>query len=560
MRPILYLPAALCWAVCSFGSCALPQFAKAQTAAALDLPAKVDAIFQKWNHTDTPGCALGLRHGAAPPLVRAYGSADLEHGAGISQDTVFEAGSVSKQFTAAAILMLVERGKLGLDDDVRKYIPELPEYGAKMTIAQLLGHTSGLRDWEGIAEIAGWPRTTRLYTQKDVLEIATRQKRLNFKPGTEFSYTNTGYELLAVIVERVGGESLATFSSNYLFKPLGLLHTRWREDFRTVVRERAVAYNPDPHGYHQFMPFDDVIGSGGLLTTIGDLLSWNDALDAGKLGRFVSMELQRNSTLADGRTLPYARGLIVSSNHGLREVWHDGETAGYEAFLARYPDEHVSIALLCNAGEEVDPASLGGKVAAVLLPVLGKVSQAGAADEAPLAPRLEPYAGTYFSLRTGVRMRLEAKNGRLQRAPSDDMFSAIGGGIFKGPDSTMRFTGYDRFVREFTDGRRAQFERVLTSLPERQQLATLEGRYTSEEALASLNVRVVSGHLVIVRDDRQWSVAHLDMLSTDTFSTGHSVYRFERDTKGKIVSLHVSDSAVYDLPFRRLVTDAATQP
>jgi CubicO group peptidase (beta-lactamase class C family) len=327
--------------------------------------ANVDIIFQQWNKPDVPGCAVGVRLGSAAPSLRTYGSADLEHDVPIDPNTVFEAGSVSKQFTAALVLILIEQGKLALDDDVRKYIPELPDYGAPITVAQLLGHTSGLRDWEGIVEIAGWPRTTRVYTGKDALGTAVRQRSLNFQPGSAFSYTNTGYVLLANIVERVSGESLARFSSRHIFNPLGMTSTQWRDDFTRVVKRRAVAYNVDSSGYHQLMPLDDVVGPGGLLTTVGDLLKWNEALDAGALGRFVTTELQRASTLSDGRTIAYARGLYLGDHHGARKIWHAGETAGYEAFLARYPDARLSIAILCNTGAEADVSALGDKLADV---------------------------------------------------------------------------------------------------------------------------------------------------------------------------------------------------
>jgi CubicO group peptidase (beta-lactamase class C family) len=540
------------WAAGLFGLCALLQFAKADAPDAADFPAKVDAIFRKWNRADAPGCALGTEHDGGPRFFRAYGSADLEHGVAIDPGTVFEAGSVSKQFTAALVLMLAEQGKLGLDDDVRRYIPELPDYGTRITIAELLGHTSGLRDWEDLAEIAGWPRTTRLYTQKDVLEIAARQESLNFRPGTEYSYSNTGYVLLAIIVERVSGESLAKVSSERIFAPLGLLHTRWRDDFRSVVKARAVAYDADSNGYHQLMPFDDVIGSGGLLTTTGDLLAWNDALDAGRLGRFVTAELQRESTLADGRDIPYARGLEISSHHGFREIWHDGETAGYEAFLARYPGEHVSIALLCNAGGEVDAASLGRKVADLLLPAPGALPPASPEAATPPAGQLDSYAGTWFSVRTAVQMQLEVREGRLQRASHGDTFSAMAPGIFRDIDSTMTFTGRDRFVRDFVDGRRAEFRRVRAWHPGPDELSSLAGRYRSEEALATYDVSVVGGRLAVARDDRQWDVARPDILSVDTFSTPRTIYRFVRDSSGKVAGLEVGRLGVYDLPFRRV--------
>jgi CubicO group peptidase (beta-lactamase class C family) len=525
---------------------------QAAEAAAPELPAQVDAIFQKWNHADTPGCALGVRQGANQRFFRAYGSADLEQGTAIDPDTSFEAGSVSKQFTAASALILAEHGKLALDDDVRRYIPELPDYGSPITIAQLLGHTSGLREWEGVAEIAGWPRTSRHYTQRDVLEMAARQKSLNFRSGTEYSYSNTGYVLLALIVERVSGESLAAFSGHQLFEPLGMAHTRWRTDFRAVVRGRAVAYDADSSGYHQFMPFDDVIGSGGLITTTADLLTWNDALDAGRLGRFVTAELQRSSVLTDGRAISYARGLKVSTRGGFREIWHDGETAGYEAFLTRYPDQHLSIALLCNTGAEADTTSLADRITDLLLPQPGVSLSSKTQKATPPAAVLGPYAGTFFSVRTGFPMRLQARDGGLQRVSDGSLFSAVGAGLFRDVDSTVTFRGHDRFVRAFADGRRAVFQRVQTWDPGPKELLSFAGRYRSEEALATYVVRIVDGHLVIAQDDRQWNAVAPDVLSFDTFSTPHAVYHFIRNSNGKPISLEISNLGVYSLPFRRM--------
>lgn len=177
----------------------------ASPAAAQGGAAGVDAVLAAWNSPASPGCAVGVANDGRTIFERAYGAADLEHGVLSRPDTIFEAGSVSKQFTAAAILMLAEEGKLGLGDDVRKYAPELPVYPHKITIAHLLSHTSGLRDWGSVAEISGWPRGTRAATNADALAIAARQKSLNYQPGAEYSYTNTGYNLMAMIVERLSG-------------------------------------------------------------------------------------------------------------------------------------------------------------------------------------------------------------------------------------------------------------------------------------------------------------------------------------------------------------------
>jgi CubicO group peptidase (beta-lactamase class C family) len=472
---------------------------------------------------------------------------------------------VSKQFTAASVLILAERGKLAFDDDVRKYIPELPDYGTTITIAQLLGHTSGLRDWEGVVDIAGWPVTTRVYAVRDVLEVVTRQKNLNYRPGTEFSYTNTGYIVLAAIVERVSGEPLGKFTSEHLFEPLGMTHTQWRDDFRRVLKGRAVAYDASPNGYRQLMPFENVFGAGGLLTTIGDLLKWNDALDAGALGKFVTAELQRKSTLLDGRATSYARGLYIATDHGVRKIWHTGETGGYEAFLARYPDRHVSIALLCNAGQETNIDSLGDKVADLFLPAPGPpppTSQAPT-DLKLTAEQLAPYAGLYFDPRIVVQMQLEVKDGVLRRVADGLVLIPIAPGEFRTTvptirfSSIIRFSNSDRFVREFDDGRRWEFQRIRPWHPGSAQLSEFAGRYRSDEAQATYDVRVVDGHLVIALDDRRWDTTILDPVSVDTFTRPHHAYHFVRHANGRVSSVEISNGSehVYALSFQR-VADA----
>lgn len=245
--------------------------------------AKVDAVFSRWM-TGTPGCSVGASMNGKVVVNKAYGMADLEHDVPNTADTIFEANSVSKQFTAAAMLMLAREGKISFDDPVRKYIPELPDYGAPLTIRHMLNHTSGLRDWGSVVSIAGWPRTSRVYNHAHVLDIVSRQKALNFTPGAQYSYSNTGYNLSAIIVSRVSGMSFADFTSQRIFKPLGMTHTSWRDDFTRIVKHHAIAYEQIPQGFHQEMPFENVHGNGGLLTTVGDLLLWNENFVAPKVG------------------------------------------------------------------------------------------------------------------------------------------------------------------------------------------------------------------------------------------------------------------------------------
>lgn len=530
----------------------------ASPAASLTPPnaTKLDAIFSRWSEPNVPGCVVAVKQRNQPAISRSYGSADLEHAVPIGDDTLFEAGSVSKQFTAASALILVEQGKLKLDDDVRKYLPELPDYGVAITIAELLGHTSGLRDWEGVVDITGWPVTTRFYTVKDVLEIATRQKHLNYRPGAAFSYTNTGYVLLAVIVERVSGESFAQFGRRHLFEPLGMRNTQWRDDFRAVVKARAVAYDAVGEVYHQLMPFESVIGAGGLLTTAGDLLKWNDALDAGKLGAFVTSALQRAGTLSDGRPTTYASGLYVDEFQGMHRVWHSGETAGYEAYLARFPDQHLSIALLCNAGQTVDVDSTGDKVAALFLAASdsSRVPAAPVAGPNPSPDQLAPYAGIYFNAALTLKTELIVKDGTLQRVADGLLLVPQSPGVFRASASTIRFSGRESFVRQFDDGRVLDFQRIQPWHPQEAELQAFTGQYRSDEAAASCDVALAEGQIVVSMDDRRWDTSTLQPVSRDTFMKPHHTYRFVRDSKGAVTDLEISDGweHVYALSFHRV--------
>ncbi|KPJ90357.1 MAG: hypothetical protein AMS18_11130, partial [Gemmatimonas sp. SG8_17] len=320
--------------------------------------AAVDKVFADFNAPDRPGCAVAVSEGGTELFARAYGMADLEHGIPNTPATVFEPGSVSKQFTAAATILLALDGKLSLNHDVREYIPELPDYGETITIRHLLNHTSGLRDWGSVAGIEGWPRTTRVHTHTHMLDIASRQKSLNYSPGEYYSYTNTGYNLQAVLVERVSGMSFAEFSRVRIFEPLGMTKTEWRDDFTRIVKDRAVAYSRTRDGaYRMNMPFENVHGNGGLLTTVSDLLRFTHNLETGELGgpEFLK-EMHTQGVLNSGRTIQYASGLFIDQYKGIREVQHSGGTAGYRGFLTRFPDHGVAVAVMCNNGS----ANAGG--------------------------------------------------------------------------------------------------------------------------------------------------------------------------------------------------------
>ncbi|MEA2560043.1 MAG: hypothetical protein QOH06_1547 [Acidobacteriota bacterium] len=529
----------------------LPGIAAAQTP---DPAAKVDEIFAEWRSQESPGCTVTVAEGGKTLLSRAYGMADLEHDAPITPTTIFEAGSVSKQFTATAALLLIQQGKLSLTDDVRKYVPELPEYGKPITIDHLIHHTSGLRDWGAVAAISGWPRGTRIHTHAHMLDIASRQKALNYEPGAEFSYTNTGYNLLAVIVGRITGQSFAEFTRQQIFEPLGMKHTSWRDDFTRVVKGRAIAYVKAEDGFHSEMPFENVHGNGGLLTTSEDLLLWNENFTHGKVGGPALIEaLQRRGLLNDNREIEYAGGLFMLDYEGLPEVSHGGATAGYRAFLARYPEQKLSVAVLCNLGD-IDPDGLSHRVADLFLTGKKAAAPAPATVELPSA-EIAAKAGLYRNRRTGVILGMKMEEGGKLRTRGGRTVTPLSSSLFLVDNgSKLDFvTGSDGKItglRVLTpDGDSIPYDRVEEAAPTAAQLAEYVGEYTSDEAEVTYKAVMEEGKLLI-KGRPDVSIA-LTPLYADAFQSdaGFLVRFFRKD--GKLSELSLGLDRVRDLRFTR---------
>jgi CubicO group peptidase (beta-lactamase class C family) len=510
----------------------------AVSAAAQTPRAALDALFTRYG-PNTPGCAVGVEGPGAETILAAYGASDLEHNAPNTPETVFEAGSVSKQFTAAAIMLLVADGRLTLDEDIRRVLPEMPDYGAKITIDHLLTHTSGLRDWGGVEALAGWPRGQRVYRLTDVLAIAARQTALNYAPGSAYSYTNTGYNLLAIIVQRISGKSLQDFTRERMFAPLGMVHTQWRDDFRRVVRNRAVAYEREGAGWEQDMPFEDAIGNGGLLTTVGDLLIWNRALTDKKLGSGVTTTLETPGRLNDGRPLEYAHGLMVTADHGRRQIAHSGATGAYRAWLARRPDDKLSIAILCNSGDA--GREFGAPLVAAAL--AGRPTES---SHDPIEPArdLSRFIGWYHDDRAGEPLHLLA-DGAGVRAQDGRAFTAAAGGRYKLGGSLVDVTPDGNIVTP-SMGDHVTF---LKAAPPRSDLDAqgLVGRYSSSETDAVLIISLRDGQLWIAPEDRPSGAAKLLPAYEDAFSFPYGLVRVVKGADGKATGVRLSNDRVWDL-------------
>jgi CubicO group peptidase (beta-lactamase class C family) len=508
--------------------------------------AHIDAVFAKWTST-TPGCALGVSVDDRVVLERAYGMADLEHDVRNAADTIFEAGSVSKQFTAAAVLLLAREGKLSLDDPARRYVPELPDYGTPLSIRQMLQHTGGLRDWGSVQAIAGMPRTSRTYTHAHVLDIVSRQRALNFPPGTNWSYSNTGYNLAAVIVSRVSGEPFATFTRKRLFEPLGMTRTSWRDDFTRIVKGRAIAYTEAQGQFTTNMPFENVHGNGGLLTTVGDLLRWNANFTTPKVGDASFLrEQQTRGRFSSGVEHDYGLGLYMRTYKDLREVSHSGSTAGYRAFLMRFPDERLSIAVLCNVSTgQAEPyarAVADIYLADRLRPVAAPLPTASSAAS------LHAIAGLYRNTITGAILAI-ARDGDALVTDGDTRLTPVSTSRFTlGANRTIEFDGSRARVTA-SNGTISSYDRVAQAHPTPSDLAAFAGVYFSEESETELSVEAREGALVLRR--RPESTLRLTPLYSDAFDSDLGLVRFHRDAAGRITELGVTQERVWDLRFKR---------
>jgi CubicO group peptidase (beta-lactamase class C family) len=414
----------------------------------------------------------------------------------------------------------------------------------------MLNHTSGLRDWGSVAAIAGWPRTTRVHTHAHVLDIVSRQRALNFPSGTRWSYSNTGYNLAAIIVARVSGESFAEFSRKRVFEPIGMTDTSWRDDFTRIVRNRAIAYSDDRSGFSLDMPFENVHGNGGLLTTVGDLLRWTAHFSSPKIGDAAFVRVQQEpGRFNDGRQHDYALGLRIAPYKGVHEVGHSGSTAGYRAYLADYPDQHVSVAVLCN----VSSGNAGQYAHAVADLYLGSAISATTATSAPAryqltAGELDAAAGLYRNTETGEPLRiskdgqtLRLENGPALQAESGSRFSASNGRRIEIEGGRLRMV--DAF------GSVEPYERVAAADLQPRSLTDYTGTYSSDEAEVTYGAEIEDNALVLRR--RPDTTVRLRSVYADGFQGGIGFVRFHRDAGGKVTGFSISQDRVWDLRFAR---------
>ena len=517
--------------------------------------ASAEKAFEKFSKAYVapgPGCAAAVSLNGETVFEKAFGLADMEHDVANTPQTIFESGSVAKQFTAASLVLLQQEGKLSLDDPVRKYIPELPDYGTPLTIRHMLNHTAGLRDWGTVMGLTGAGRGDRVINQDLAFDVITHQRALDFKPGAEYSYSNSGYNLAAIIVERVSKQKFPAFVEERLFKPLGMKNSSWRDDYQRIVPGRAQAYSRQGAGpWRLNMPFMNVYGNGGMLTTVGDWMKWNAMLDSQLLGAPLVNALETQGVLNDGRKIPYALGLVVDKYKGLKDVSHGGATAGYQTFLARYPENKVSVGVMCNG---TSPGA-GGIAASITDEIFGplpgnpKIEPARVSDD-----ELKTLVGIWRNEKTHAPARFAIENGTPRW--SGGRVIPMGGGKFIGGNNELKFT-FDKDGKPISAETTDDGGEVTRFVPEKEwtptpaDLASFKGDWFSDEAGAAFTLAVDADKLFIKQ--RPATSLMMQPLYKDHFGVqGGYVVWFTRDQDGKVNGMHVGTSRMRDMLFVRV--------
>ena len=545
-------------------------FGKAQTLPP-DVTKQVDKVFEKWDKPDSPGCALGIYQDGKIAYKHGYGMADLNDDVPITPATVFHVASMSKQFTAASIVLLAQQGKLSLDDDVRKYIPELPDFGQVITIRHLVHHTSGLRDQWNLLELAGWRYSLDLITDDDVMSVMTRQKDLNFKPGDKHVYCNTGYTLMGLIVKRVSGMSLREFTTKNIFEPLGMTHTHFRDDHAEIIKHDALGYEQEGKDkpFRMSLTNFDTVGATSLHTTVEDLQLWDENFYHPRVGgqAFLQQMLERGK-LNSGEQLDYAFGLVESKYKGLPTVDHGGADAGYRSDLIRFPEQHFSAAVLCNSAD-TNPSGLARKVADIVLakdlkaPVPATAKEPVKSSGAALtAEQMAAIAGLYWNREDDDFEKVQVKDGKLQIHL---------GGEFRGlkPAGEAHFHVADvpwgdevdiHFVaaaaekprhleQSFGGGKPDSFESVSEYAPTATELAEYTGAYVSEEIDPVYRMVLQDGNLTLTRLKNKPDILHPSV--RDVFTGKIGTVRFTRDANKRISGFILNAGRIQNFRFSR---------
>jgi CubicO group peptidase (beta-lactamase class C family) len=518
-----------------------------------DRAKKVDQLFAMFDKPGSPGCSVGIIRDGDFIYKKSFGYASLELAVPLSSSSVFYMGSVSKQFTAASIVLAAEQGHLTLDDDVRKYLPELPDYGRRITLRQMLHQTSGFRDFLDLVFISG-RNAADLASPTEILKLIARQKSLNNLPGDEWVYSNSNYFLLGEIVRRATGKSLAAFAAENIFRPLGMMHTLFYDDNTLVVSNRVAAYDPGPEGNFlvDWSTTYAIVGGGGLMSSVDDLLLWDRNFYNNRLGKgTLPSELQSHGSLNNGNQIDYALGLSLGDYRGLPIVEHSGELFGYHSSFLRFPQQKFSSIVLCNLST-AEPEALTRKIADLYLAADFEPTKSTlAADSGPPDPAA--FAGTYLDPRSKTIYSFTADHGNLmgwgsvlQRIDAKRFYD-LGSNIitFEKVNGTMHCSLVIPGEIYFSGDKLASVH--LTEA----ELNKLAGRYRSDELDVTYTLSAENGKLAVRQGDKP-AVIFEAVTSNEFYSSDFCTLVFEPDADRRTSGFNLFTQAARGIHFNRL--------
>ena len=528
---------------------------------------RIDMLFHDYDSTHTPGVSVAVMKDGEVVYNKAFGMASLELGVPVDNGTVFRIGSVSKQFTAACIILLARDGALGLDDPLTEYVPELPPdvYGP-VTIRHMLSHMSGIRDAEAMYPLMGIDYS-RWYTRDMFMEMLARQKALDFRPGEGFEYSNSAYTLLALIVERVSGEPFDEFLSRRIFEPLGIDNSCVQISHTTFIPQRAAGYLKRSDGYANWMTNNQLVGHDAVYSTVGDLSRWMRVFLDGVLGDEIVAKMTAPGVLNDGTLLQYGSGLIVSEYKGLRVWCHSGWYVGYTAFIAMFPDQGLGIVCLSNDGSYF-PRLACMKIADMFLEEAMSASLDNPAYRESIdsnifsATPAETFAGTYVGVDQGRFLTLASENGHV---------------VMEGSDSVLEPSPYSRFdLINHASGLTLRHDPVLDGptgpslllsfpigtygryIPFREidiesgKIAEYVGEYVSDELGSSCRIRIEGEFLAVQLSSMS---GRLRCFAPDTFAAGWAKVSFMRDEQGRVAGFDLDGFGFNGIVFNRINAD-----
>lgn len=532
-----------------------------------NLKTQIDNIFSEWDDFKTPGCVLGIIHEGELIFQGAYGMADLDLSVPLNINSVFDVGSIAKQFTAACVLLLIQDGLLHIDEDVRKYIPELPDYGTTISIRSLIHHTNGLRDYLQIIDLAGISKED-YFDNQDVLDIIIRQKYLNHNPGDKFLYTNSGYALLAEIIYRLTGKTLGEFAKEQIFIPLKMEHTQFDENCKQITPGRVTSYRKTSNGsWERYAKNDTSVGASGLISTISDLYKWDQNFYKQIIGgENFTINMQTCDVLNDGTPSEYAFGLNVSKYRSLKTVNHAGAYLGFRAEFLRFPEQNFSVVCLANS-DTILTTRLAYKVADLCLAnQLSPLNENKTETIVLETEELHNKTGLYQGSVTEEIVEIYQENGELKSKTGERVFRLT---PVKYANDIVEFHVQDIpivvqviFTR-LPESKKWQIKRVMPGMGEEifnpvetafmlseTELEEYMGKYASPELKTTWVLKIENGNLVVKYSKREKDETSIG--SRDVFYAPYITFQFTRDDSGIVSGILVNTERVKNLFLKRL--------